>query len=358
MSVDVVEVSSNTINVTLSPTEQITIEVTNQSSGGGVSDHGALTGLSDDDHSIYHTDARGDARYYLKSAVDTLLGNKENSGVAASLVSAHSGLTNNPHSVTKSQVGLGNVDNTSDVSKPLSTAMINALAAKARHRGINSNYSEWNEDFNGSSLTSENGWGSANSGGSAGTLSSSSSSAPVGAMAGVCIHNLGSANGHRSAVSLPGFFLGNGYVTYIAFRFSIEALATVGDDYWYNLGFNDVNTALDCNYGAYLQYNRAVSPNWYIVAANGGVVDKIDTGIVVKAGATTDKIITLELEIAADASNVKVYNEGTLITTLTSSNIPNSNIPTNASFKGMRTGTPANSRFVFIDKVFIARYIP
>ena len=26
-------------------------------------DHGALTGLSDDDHSIYHTDARGDARY-------------------------------------------------------------------------------------------------------------------------------------------------------------------------------------------------------------------------------------------------------------------------------------------------------
>lgn len=29
----------------------------------GVTDHGALTGLSDDDHSIYHTDARGDARY-------------------------------------------------------------------------------------------------------------------------------------------------------------------------------------------------------------------------------------------------------------------------------------------------------
>lgn len=30
---------------------------------GGVSDHGALTGLSDDDHTQYHTDARGDARY-------------------------------------------------------------------------------------------------------------------------------------------------------------------------------------------------------------------------------------------------------------------------------------------------------
>jgi hypothetical protein len=31
--------------------------------GGGVTDHGALTGLADDDHPQYHTDARGDARY-------------------------------------------------------------------------------------------------------------------------------------------------------------------------------------------------------------------------------------------------------------------------------------------------------
>jgi hypothetical protein len=30
-----------------------------------VTDHGALTGLSDDDHLAYHTDARGDARYSL-----------------------------------------------------------------------------------------------------------------------------------------------------------------------------------------------------------------------------------------------------------------------------------------------------
>ena len=31
--------------------------------GGGVTDHGLLTGLADDDHIQYHTDARGDARY-------------------------------------------------------------------------------------------------------------------------------------------------------------------------------------------------------------------------------------------------------------------------------------------------------
>lgn len=35
--------------------------------------------------------------------------------------------TNNPHSLTKEQIGLGNVDNTSDLDKPISTAMQSAL---------------------------------------------------------------------------------------------------------------------------------------------------------------------------------------------------------------------------------------
>jgi hypothetical protein len=41
--------------------------------GSGSSDHGALTGLEDDDHPHYHNDARGDARYYTKSQVDGAL---------------------------------------------------------------------------------------------------------------------------------------------------------------------------------------------------------------------------------------------------------------------------------------------
>jgi len=41
--------------------------------GGGVTDHGGLTGLADDDHSQYHNDTRGDIRYYTKSQVDALL---------------------------------------------------------------------------------------------------------------------------------------------------------------------------------------------------------------------------------------------------------------------------------------------
>lgn len=70
--------------------------------GGGVTDHGALTGLGDDDHPQYHNNARGDARY-------SQLG----------------------HTHTNSEVGLSNVDNTSDANKPVSTAQAAALANKA-----------------------------------------------------------------------------------------------------------------------------------------------------------------------------------------------------------------------------------
>lgn len=48
---------------------------------------------------------------------------------AAADLSAHVNNTSNPHSVTKSQVGLGNVDNTADSAKPVSTAQAAAIAA-------------------------------------------------------------------------------------------------------------------------------------------------------------------------------------------------------------------------------------
>lgn len=42
-------------------------------------------------------------------------------------LTSHKNNETNPHKVTKSQVGLGNVDNTSDLDKPISTATQNAL---------------------------------------------------------------------------------------------------------------------------------------------------------------------------------------------------------------------------------------
>lgn len=38
---------------------------------GASTDHGALTGLGDDDHTQYHNDARGDARYYTQTQLNT-----------------------------------------------------------------------------------------------------------------------------------------------------------------------------------------------------------------------------------------------------------------------------------------------
>jgi hypothetical protein len=45
-------------------------------------------------------------------------------------IDTHIANTSNPHSVTKTQVGLGNVDNTSDLNKPISTATQTALDLK------------------------------------------------------------------------------------------------------------------------------------------------------------------------------------------------------------------------------------
>lgn len=39
------------------------VQAINSPSASGISDHGGLTGLGDDDHTQYHNDARGDARY-------------------------------------------------------------------------------------------------------------------------------------------------------------------------------------------------------------------------------------------------------------------------------------------------------
>jgi len=52
-------------------------------------------------------------------------------GALETTISNHTSHLNNPHSVTATQVGLGNVDNTSDANKPVSTATQTALDLKA-----------------------------------------------------------------------------------------------------------------------------------------------------------------------------------------------------------------------------------
>lgn len=67
--------------------------------------------------------SEGTNLYYTEARVSA------NTDVTAN--TSHRGSTSNPHSVTKAQVGLGNVDNTSDANKPVSTTQQTALDLKA-----------------------------------------------------------------------------------------------------------------------------------------------------------------------------------------------------------------------------------
>ena len=72
-------------------------------------------------------------RTELKTYIDEAVGNLDTNLTALETkVNQHIANKSNPHAVTKTQVGLGNVNNTSDANKPVSTAQATAIAnAKA-----------------------------------------------------------------------------------------------------------------------------------------------------------------------------------------------------------------------------------
>lgn len=72
-------------------------------------------------------------RTELKTYIDEAVGNTDTDLTALETkVNQHIANKSNPHAVTKAQVGLGNVNNTSDADKPVSTAQATAIAnAKA-----------------------------------------------------------------------------------------------------------------------------------------------------------------------------------------------------------------------------------
>ena len=80
------------------------------------------------------TNAINALRTELKTYVDDLIADIGSNAVTAleTKVNNHIANKSNPHTVTKAQVGLGNVNNTSDADKPVSTAQAAAIAdAKA-----------------------------------------------------------------------------------------------------------------------------------------------------------------------------------------------------------------------------------
>lgn len=88
----------------------------------GTPGHLAKTDLTNVETSTI-TNKIGLSNYLLSSTASTTYATKTS-------LSTHTSNTNNPHSVTKSQIGLGNVDNTSDADKPISTLTQTALNGK------------------------------------------------------------------------------------------------------------------------------------------------------------------------------------------------------------------------------------
>jgi len=76
---------------------------------------------------LSNCDNTSDADKPLSTASIAALAGKE---PANANIQAHISSTNDPHSVTKAQVGLGNCDNTSDVDKPVSTAQQTEIDTK------------------------------------------------------------------------------------------------------------------------------------------------------------------------------------------------------------------------------------
>ena len=98
--------------------------------GGGSGGGSSITDfqLNGNTLTIYTSD--GDYSVQLSQIVDyNDLQNKPDLSnfVTTEQFEEHTSNTSNPHNVTKEQIGLGNVDNTSDLSKPVSTAQQEAI---------------------------------------------------------------------------------------------------------------------------------------------------------------------------------------------------------------------------------------
>ena len=78
-----------------------------------------------------YDDYQDKGRVYIGTGSENIgLAKKSEVDNSDSIITAHKNDKNNPHNVTKAQVGLSNVDNTSDVNKPISSATQTALNGK------------------------------------------------------------------------------------------------------------------------------------------------------------------------------------------------------------------------------------
>lgn len=102
---------------------------------GGTTDHGLLNGLANDDHPQYHTDSRGDIRYYTKAQIDTSLSEKANTSHAHAITDVANLQSSLDTKYSKPGTGIPEADLSSEVQQKLN-AGASVSDATATTKGV------------------------------------------------------------------------------------------------------------------------------------------------------------------------------------------------------------------------------
>lgn len=132
--------------------------------------------------------------------------------------------------------------------------------------------------------------------------------------------------------------LGGGAARYIC-ETAIVTLSDATNTYTVRYGFINSNTAESTN-GCFFRYTHSVNGGrWQAVCRAAGVENAVDTGVAATAGTW----LTLDIQVAADASSVAFFINGVQVATI-ATNIPTGSNTTGAGMMVLRSaGTTAVS---------------
>lgn len=212
----------------------------------------------------------------------------------------------------KSQIGLGNVDNTSDVNKPVSTAQAIANAAVLSSAnaysdalvlglGIGSNsVAVFYGDF-GAMLAPF-----VNSASGTGATAAISSIAGNTTNPGTAICQTGSTSSGQAYITLSAsfnnFLLGGGLWDFECVQY-INVLSTGTERFVVIVGFNDSPSTSDATDGCYFRYvDNVNSGNWQAITRSNSV----ETGTVTDTGVAPVATINQKFRIVVNAAGTQV----------------------------------------------------
>lgn len=271
-------------------------------------------------------------------------------------ITTHSGLTlddgTNPHGTTKADVGLDNVDNTSDLDKPISTATQTALNLK--QDVFDPQFmSEFFDDFI-MGITTNLGWTLTQTGSGAGANNSTNdgSNASQKAVGVLHLDTGGTATG-RTVVSRQtnAFVLGYFEIDQ-RWRFRLGAISSAVQSYVIYVGIHDLTgngTPVD---GVYFTYSDSTGPNWLCVTRSNNTQTTIDSGVAADNGYNRFRII-----VNSSGTEARFFINEVLVATSTT-NIPNTSARLSGIALNLRKLIGTAQSNVYIDYYYHKITIP